>query len=149
MLKRRAQATLWQQERQINRNRITLKNIHSFCYGFVLANFESFSTIWKLGFSLLEKCNAFRYSYGFLLPTNFLFWWPSCLGVFCLLPTEASNQFGQKCNREKASGCFVYRQPVCRSISEERLTQPPTLTSPQHGPNAVDKLIFWNQGEQT
>lgn len=61
MLKRRARATFWPQQHQINRNNVSLKNIHSFCYGFVLANSESLTTIWKLGFSLLGKWNAFHH----------------------------------------------------------------------------------------
>ena len=87
-------------------------------------------------------------SYDFLLPPNVSS--GDLLDLsFCLLHTEASNGFGQKWNCEKASGCFVYRQPVCLNISGEQLIQPPTLTSPQHSPNAVDQLIFWNQREET
>lgn len=35
---------------------------------------------------------------------------------FCLLDTEASHGFGQKFNREKASGGLVYRWPVGLNI---------------------------------
>lgn len=73
------QATFWQQQSQVNRNNIALKRIHSFSFGFALANFVSCSTTWKLGFSLLERCNASFYLWLFVTPTfpipvTFLTW---------------------------------------------------------------------------